>query len=207
MQAGRLIETRTLRAMVEIPFTAALADTYSYAMGAGRGRRRRVWSASGEGSPGRFGLDALPSRKPPYARYAEILWARTSEGTEFGWYLVDEYARSGNPASAKRYSVIVEESEAFWVVSARRLPSQSPEPDTPSIAGASTVRGTYRSVWKGKGLREHQHRECIVYAVEHQLNKYGILAPSRCGVRFVGDDSYWVVPAIEVDVGTLAVAP
>jgi hypothetical protein len=182
--------------MVEIPFAGLPARTYSYAMGAGRGRRRRVWSASGGGSPSGFGLDALPSRKPPYARYAEILWTRTSEGTEFGWYLVDEYARSGNPATAKRYSVVVEESEAFWIVSARNLAS-----------GASTMRGTYRSVWKGKGLREHQHRECIVYAVEHQRNRDGILASSRCGVRFIGDDSYWVVPAIEVDVGTLAVAP
>jgi hypothetical protein len=172
-------------------------------MGAGQGRRRRVWSASGSN----FGLDALPSRKPPYARYEEVLWARTPEGTEFGWYLVDEYARSGNPATAKRYSVVVEESEAFWVASARTLELQPPATDAPNPGVAPILRGRYRTVWEGKGLHEHQGRECIVYAVEHQRNKDGIHAPSRCGVRFIGDDGYWVVPAIEIDTGTLAVAP
>ena len=120
-------------------------------------------------------------------------------------YWVEEYARSGYPVTS-RYGVVVDEREVFWATVARRLERELPELDADGQRGTPRVHATYRSVRAGYGLREHQGRECVVYAVEQREGPYGLDVPSRCGVRFVGDDSYWVVPAMELDIGPLAVA-
>lgn len=207
-------------------------------MGAGHGRKRRLWVVSGS-SPGDFRLDALPGRRPRYARYTELLWFGLTDGTEIGWYWVEEYTRFGAAKTAnafaglppgyrarlallgreyveqladyhetrrptEQYMIVIEESETFWITSVRRLNSQSTAQDgarmTPTIA-------TYRSLRSGHGLDEHQGCECVVYALERQQGKRGLHVTSRCGVRFGGDDSYWVVPAIELDIGPLAIVP
>ena len=174
-------------------------------MGAGRGKRRRVWRASGSGRPGaRFRLDALPRRHPRYARYVEVLYVRAHDGTAFRFYWVEEYARSGNPTPINRYGVVVDERDSFWVAAAPSLASHSPETHEDDHDIAPLARATYRRMRKGYGLRELDGRECVVYVVEQLRGDHGLHVPSRCGVRFVGDDSYWVVPAIELDIGPLA---
>jgi hypothetical protein len=175
-------------------------------MGAGRGRKRRLWRASyGSVPSARFRLDAVPHHRPRYARYVEIIHGRAPDGTGIRLYLVEEYGRSGDTATS-RYGVVIDEREAFWASAARQLERQSPE-----LAGAGRrfsplVHATYRSTRNGYGLREHQGRECVVYAVEQREGHHGLHVPSRCGVRFIGDESYWVLPAMELDIGPLAVA-
>jgi hypothetical protein len=176
------------------------------AMGAGRGRERRLWRASYSNVPSaRFRLDAVPRRRPRYARYVEVIHIRARDGTGFRLYFVEEYERSGQAATS-RYGVIIDEREVFWAVAAHRLERQSPELDGAGHHVTPLVHATYRSVRPGDGLREHQGRECVVYAVEQREGRHGLHVPSRCGVRFVGDESYWVVPAMELDIGPLAVA-
>jgi hypothetical protein len=173
-------------------------------MGAGRGRRRRVWVASG-GRRGNFRLDALPRHSPPYAKYTEILHSRTHEGTEFRLYHVQEYARSGN-TTAEKYGVVIEENETFWVTYACGLDMQSSQRNAPSVGGILLPHATYRSVRGYPGLPENQGQECVIYVVEHGKDKQGVRVPSRCGVRFLSDeDSYWIVPAVDLDLGPLAV--
>ncbi len=175
-------------------------------MGAGRGRQRRLWNASGGSPGGRFALDALPRRRPRYARYVEVLTGRTINGTEFRLYWVEECPRHWNAATASRYGVVVDNPDSFWVATARRLEPRASERDEGILGEALLARATYRSVRGSNGLREYQGRECVVYAVEQWRNDYGLHVPGRCGVRFVGDDSYWIVPAIELDIGPLASA-
>lgn len=172
-------------------------------MGAGRGRERRLWRAS-YGSVPRvcFRLDAVPERRPRYARYVEVFCLRAQDGTGFRLYWVEEYAHAGVVATS-RYGVVVDERETFWAVAARQLARQLPESDV-SHCAAPVVHATYRSVRSGYGLREHQGRECVVYAVEQRPGRHGLHVPSRCGIGFVGDDSYWVVPAMDLDIGPLA---
>jgi len=175
-------------------------------MGAGRGRQRRLWRAS-YGSVPRvcFRLDAVPPRRPRYARYVEALKGRAPDGTGFSLYQVEEWARSGN-APTVRYGVVVDERETFWAAAASRLERRSREVHGDAQRPPPLVHATYRSVRNGYGLSDHQGRECVVYAVEQRSGDHGLHVPSRCGVRFVGDDSYWVVPAMELDIGPLAVA-
>ncbi len=125
------------------------------------------------------------------------------DGTAFRLFSVQEYPRFGDATPARRYGVVVDERDAFWATFADTLALQSPEPDD----GAEVVplaRATYRTVRRGWGLREHQGRECLVYVVEQLIAEHELHVPSRCGVRFVGDDSYWVLPAVELDIGPLA---
>jgi hypothetical protein len=113
--------------------------------------------------------------------------------------MVEECSRHWDAKSASRYGVVVDERDSFWVASVRRLePAGSWE--------APLARATYRAVPGSPGLRDYQGRECVVYAVEQWNNDHGLQVPGRCGVRFVGDDSYWIVPAIELDIGPLAAA-
>jgi len=172
-------------------------------MGAGRGRERRLWRAS-YGSVPRvcFRLDAVSQRRPRYARYVEVFHVRAPDGTGFSLYWVEEYARSGDAATS-RYGVVVDEREAFWVAAARQL-ERPPEIDSNVHRLPPLVHATYRSMRNGYGLSDHQRRECVVYAVEQRSGRHGLHVPSRCGIRFVGDDSYWVVPAMELDIGPLA---
>ncbi len=130
---------------------------------------------------------------------------RAHDGTGFRLYWVEEYGRSGDKTTG-RYGVVVDEREAFWATTASRLERKSPEFDGDGQVTAPRVHATYRSVRNGYGLREHQGRECVVYAVEQREGGHGLDVLSRCGVRFVGDESYWVVPAMELDIGPLAVA-
>lgn len=130
---------------------------------------------------------------------------RAHDGTGFRLFWVEEYGRSGNEAT-RRYGVVVDEREAFWAAAACRLELQSSELGGGGDRVAPVVHATYRSERNGYGLREHQGRECVVYAVEQREGRHGLDVPSRCGVRFVGDESYWVLPAMELDIGPLAVA-
>ena len=114
--------------------------------------------------------------------------------------------RSIDDGTANRYGVVVDENEVFWAASARRLELESSEADEVS-PGSPLTYATYSSVPNSNGLGEHQGRECVVYAVEQRTNKHGLHVPSRCGIRFVGDDSYWIVPALELDLGPLAAHP
>jgi hypothetical protein len=119
-------------------------------------------------------------------------------------YWVEEYAPSGDAATS-RYGVVVDERETFWAATARQLERRSGALDADSHPRVGPlVRATYRSVRNGYGLSEHQGRECVVYAVEQRPGRHGLHVPSRCGIRFVGDDSYWVVPAMDLDIGPLA---
>jgi hypothetical protein len=118
---------------------------------------------------------------------------------------VEEYAHSST-AITSCYGVVVDERESFWAAAARQLERRLGELDADSHHVAPLVRATYRSVRNGYGLSEHQGRECVVYAVEQRSGHHGLHVPSRCGVRFVGDDSYWVVPAMDLDIGPLAAA-
>ncbi len=118
-------------------------------------------------------------------------------------YWVDEYTRFGEVTAASPYGVVVDEDDAFWVAAARRLKVQSSDELSP---WRPLTRATYRGVPNSKGLREHQGRECVVYAVERRTNNHSLHVPNRCGVRFVGDDSHWIVPALELDLGPLVVA-
>jgi len=93
-----------------------------------------------------------------------------------------------------------------WAAAASRLERRSREVHGDAQRPPPLVHATYRSVRNGYGLSDHQGRECVVYAVEQRSGDHGLHVPSRCGVRFVGDDSYWVVPAMELDIGPLAVA-
>jgi hypothetical protein len=119
---------------------------------------------------------------------------------------VEEFAHSSDATAASRYGVVVDERDAFWVASARRIERERPELNADSHHVAPLVHATYRSVRNGYGLSEHQGRECVVYAVEQRPGRHGLHVPSRCGVRFIGDESYWVVPALELDIGPLASA-
>lgn len=172
-------------------------------MGAGRGRRRCLWRASREDEAnGRFVLDALARRHPRYAHYVEVLRLRAPDGTAFGLYSVEEYPRSVDSHTATRYGVVVDEREAFWAAAARQLEKAPEAPgDGPGIA--PLARATYRNVRGNQGLRDYEGRECVVYAVEQRPGLHGLHVPSRCGIRFVGDDSYWVVPAMDLDIGPL----
>lgn len=174
-------------------------------MGAGRGRQRRLWKTGTD--PGeRFRLDAIPSRRPRYARYRECLRGCAPDGMEFRVYSVWEYPRSGNAAKATRSIVVVDEYELFWAASVSRLERQAGGSDGPSFETPPLMYATYRSVRPGYGLPEHQGQKCVVYAVEQRHGAHGLHVPSRCGVRFVGDerDTYWIVPALELDIGPLA---
>jgi hypothetical protein len=135
----------------------------------------------------------------------EVIHVRARDGTGFRLYWVEEYERSGKTATS-RYGVVIDEREVFWTTAARRLERQSPELDGAGHHVTPLVRATYRTVRTGYGLREHQGRECVVYAVEQREGHHGLHVPSRCGVRFIGYDSYWVVPAMDLDIGPLAVA-
>jgi hypothetical protein len=118
-------------------------------------------------------------------------------------YWVEEYAYSGGAATS-RYGVVVDERETFWAAAALQLERRRGDLDADGHNLAPLVHATYRSVRNGHGLSEHQGRECIVYAVEQRSGHHGLHVPSRCGVRFLGGDSYWVVPAMELDIGPLA---
>jgi hypothetical protein len=133
----------------------------------------------------------------------EVFYVRAPDGTGFRLYWVEEYARSGDAATS-RYGVVVDEREPFWAAAARQLERRQGELDADGHHAAPLVQATYRSVRNGYGLSEHQGRECVVYAVEQRSGHHGLHVPSRCGVRFVGDDSHWVVPAMELDIGPLA---
>jgi hypothetical protein len=165
-----------------------------------------VWAVSARGRGDRFRLDAVPRRKPAYARYVEVVGLRAYDGTDFRVYWVEEYRRSGDTRHLCSYGVVIDESEMFWVASARRLELGSAEPDQAQPGRVPLMIGTYRSLRHGVGLSEHQGQACIVYAVERVMDDTGTFVPSRCGVRFVGDDAYWVVPAAELDVGSLVPA-
>ncbi len=54
-----------------------------------------------------------------------------------------------------------------------------------------------------QGLRDHHGRRCAVYVVEQRDAGHDLAVTGRCGVRFVGDDAYWVVPALELDISPL----
>jgi hypothetical protein len=133
----------------------------------------------------------------------EVFYVRAPDGTGFCLYWVEEYARTGDTATS-RYGVVVDEGEAFWVAAARQLERPSRRTDGDVHRLPPLVHATYRSIRNGYGLGDHQRRECVVYAVEQRRGRHGLHVPSRCGVRFVGDDSYWVVPAMELDIGPLA---
>jgi hypothetical protein len=120
--------------------------------------------------------------------------------------MVEECSRHWDAKSASRYGVVVDERDSFWVASVRRLEPAPSERADATLRGAPLARATYRAVPGSPGLRDYQGRECVVYAVEQWSNDYGLQVPGRCGVRFVGDDSYWIVPTIELDIGPLASA-
>jgi hypothetical protein len=71
-------------------------------MGAGRGRKRRLWRASdGNETNSRFVLGAVRTRHPRYAHYVEILRLRAPDGTAFRLYLVEEYTRLRSRTSTR----------------------------------------------------------------------------------------------------------
>jgi hypothetical protein len=167
--------------------------------------KRRLWTASGSNeASGRFALDVLPYRHPRYIHYVEIALMRTPDGTAFRLYFVEEYTRFADPLAARCYGVVVDERETFWAAAARHLGKIRDEPgDAREIA--PLAHATYRNV-RGNGLHEYDGRECVVYVVEQRTGRHGLHVPGRCGIRFVGDDSYWVVPAMDLDIGPLATA-
>jgi hypothetical protein len=186
-----------------VSFTREALRAYVFGMGAGRGRSRRVWLASGNGPrAARLRLDAVPSRRPAYARYREVFRTRAMTGTAFAVYSVEEYAVAGDHKATARYCVVVEDSEVFWAATVRALDAAA-QPGRPS----AFARATYRRRRPNKGLRNHHGDDCVVYAVEQHEADHPFGVSGRCGVRFVGEDAYWVVPAVELDIGPLVAVP
>ncbi len=159
---------------------------------------------SGGVTPGRFRLDALPNRRATYARYTEVLNTRAYDGTHFRCYSVEEYPLRGYIGPPARYSVVIDERDVFWIGAAHTLESSPLAESGAEQHAAPFARGVYRSRRNGRSLHEYDGGDCVVYAVEQRGSARGLLVASRCGIRFVGDESYWVVPAIDLDIGPLA---
>jgi hypothetical protein len=169
-------------------------------MGAGRGARRRAKSTFHNGGLRRAQLNALSGGPALYTNYQEAFRFRTREGNECWVYVVEESVGWARQAP-RRHVVVAEEDDLFWVVGARDADLESHNPDelrSPTDP-VPFVHGTYWSTPRNKRLRPRNGTRCLVYAVEERNRGRGVRVPVRYGIRFPGDDSYWVVSAAEVD--------
>lgn len=169
-------------------------------MGAGRGARRRARLVHHSGGLRRARLNELCGGRARFTRYAEAFRFRTPEGDECCLYSVEEYGPRSGGADARRGFVVAQEDDLLWVIGAAQADAEPPGPYVPRLPGEPVPfrDATYWSAPRNARLGDHNGRRCRVYAVEERHVGRGLRRPVRYGIRFVGEDAYWVVPASEL---------
>lgn len=169
-------------------------------MGAGRGARRRARRTHHTGGLRRTRLNELCGGRARFTRYTELVRFRTCEGDVCWVYVMEEYGPRSGGGDARRSLVVAEENDLFWVVGAAQADAEPPPPYVPRLPGESVPfrAATYWSAPGDRTLRDHDGRRCRVYAMEERPAGRGLRRPLRYGIRFVGEDAYWVVPACEL---------
>lgn len=149
-------------------------------------------------------------------------YPHTNEGTEYRCYLIDEYGGAADPAPSpvERYAVaywrlkfrgpgpcapratrsywdIVSEDDLFWVDGARQADEEPCWLSAP-FAPVPYLGAIFLSGSRHPRLSERDCARCRVYAAEERSAGNGRRKPVRYGIRFLSDDSYWVVPADEI---------
>ncbi|MGA2455599.1 MAG: hypothetical protein ABSG93_19005 [Solirubrobacteraceae bacterium] len=104
------------------------------------------------------------------------------------------------PSAMRSYAMLVSEDDLFWAVGARDPDAGSHDAGRPRapLDPVPFTHAVYWSAYKRGRLRERDGERCRVHAVEERSAGRGQRVPSRYGIRFPGDDSYWVVPASEI---------
>lgn len=193
-------------------------------MGAGRGTRRRVGGPFVHGALRRTKLEPQRRGRVIHTCYVEALHYRTDEGSAHWLYLVDEYGMEASPnvttdpvvehwrrrvhgpgacpppSAMRSYAMLVSEDDLFWAVGARDADAGSHDAGLPRapLDPAPFAQAVYWSAYQRGRLRERDGERCRVYAAEERPAGRGQRVPARYGIRFPGDDSYWVVPASEI---------
>jgi hypothetical protein len=169
-------------------------------MGAGRGARRRARRTHQSGGLRRARLNELCGGRARFTRYAEAVRFRTPEGDECRVFLVEEHGVRQRRGEARTSLLVVEENDLFWVVGAAQADAEPAHPPVPRLPGESVPfrDATYWCARRNTRLREHNGQRCRVYAVEERRAGRGERGPVRYGIRFPGDEAYWVVPANEL---------
>ncbi len=167
-------------------------------MGAGRGAKRRERIRFGTGALRRAKLDPLRRGRAIYTQYSEALSFRTATGDACWLYRAHEYS-AGLAGKPRTYLMLVDEHDLFWAVGAREAAAVAPDlrSPLPPLEPVSFTHAIYWSASRNELLRERHGTMCLVYAVEEQRQR-GARVPTRYGIRFPDDDSYWVVPAREI---------
>jgi hypothetical protein len=154
----------------------------------------------------------------------EALRYRSGDGSDHWLYLVDEYGMRASvtaptdpllehwrrracgpdarplPSVMRSYAMLVGEDDLFWAVGATDADRGVADAGRPcaQLDSVPFMHAVYWSAYRRGHLRDRDGEQCRVYAVEERSAGRGRRVPARYGIRFPGDDSYWVVPAAEV---------
>jgi hypothetical protein len=193
-------------------------------MGAGRGARHRASVPFVHGTLRRAKLEPQRRGRVIHTCYVEALQYRTDDGSAHWLYVVDEYGMRASvtapadpllehwrrracgpgacppPSVARSYTMLVGEDDLFWTVGASDADQEAPDTGRPRapLDAVPFMDGIYWGTYRRGHLRERDGEQCRVYAVEERSTGKGRRVPARYGIRFPGDDPYWVVPAREV---------